>query len=219
MPRIGPLMIMVVLLSLFLCGCSKDSEYHMVLNGSNTLEITPDEQFVDPGVTFVDENNNAVSPDKQSELEKEMAVTGLDQLDLSMPGDYSITYQYAGQTLERTVKVLDGKDVHTLEADTQKPDDAKDEKAADNANGTTDSDNTVEKKSADGSKVTKKNDDSKAKKSAAGSKGTNNSNGSNNKGNATKTEDREATASEAAAENPASQAPTPTLSTPPRPIT
>lgn len=102
-----------VLLSLFLCSCSAEGKYHMELNGDSSLELEQNGQFADPGVTFFDENDNAVSAEKQAELEKEITVTGLDKFDPSVPGSYSIIYQYADQTLERIIEIPDIREGNT----------------------------------------------------------------------------------------------------------
>lgn len=160
----------VLLLSLFLCSCSADSSYHMALNGDRSLEISLNEPFTDPGVIFLDENGNAVSDKEQAKLKEELTITGLDQFDPSVPGKYSITYQYADQTLERTIEVLELQEgntppIHTdtngLEpADTEDPADPGD---AINSRNTPDVKNTADARNS-------------AVKTAAG----NNSSGSSN---------------------------------------
>lgn len=107
---IGALVIAVILLILCLrsCGSNGNNAYHMILNGDNPFEIALNDQFVDPGVTFVDDDNNPVSSEKQAELEQEMTITGLEQIDTSVSGEYPVEYSYEDQTLERLVKVLAG---------------------------------------------------------------------------------------------------------------
>lgn len=106
---VGGIVLAIILLIMLLRSCSAGSnEYHMVLNGDNPFEIALNDQYTDPGVTFVDENDKPVSSKKQAELEKEMTITGLDQIDTAVSGEYPVTYQYEDQTLDRVVKVLAG---------------------------------------------------------------------------------------------------------------
>jgi len=106
---VGGIVLAIILLIMLLRSCSAGSnEYHMVLNGDNPFEIALNDQYTDPGVTFVDENDKPVSSKKQTELEKEMTITGLDQIDTAVSGEYPVTYQYEDQTLDRVVKVLAG---------------------------------------------------------------------------------------------------------------
>lgn len=143
---VGGIVLAIILLIMLLRSCSAGSnEYHMVLNGDNPFEIALNELYTDPGVTFVDENDNPVSSKKQAELEKEMTITGLDQIDTAVSGEYSVTYQYENQTLDRVVRVLAGnKTPGNTNDDTNKPgtnDDDNKPGTNDNHNQTTDPEN------------------------------------------------------------------------------
>lgn len=99
------LVVVAIILSIFLYKCFAP-EYHMVMNGDNPFKIAMNEQYVDPGVTFTDDNGKAVSPQKQAKLEEAMTTTGLSELNTAVTGDYYITYEYEKQLLTRMVNVF-----------------------------------------------------------------------------------------------------------------
>lgn len=111
--------IIVIILLLRSCSAGNGNEsYTMKLNGDNPFEIAMGEQYVDPGVTFFDEDGDPVPEDKQSELEQKLTITN--EVDTSKAGEYLVTYEYNKQTLERTVKVLAGSNSNTPGDNTDK---------------------------------------------------------------------------------------------------
>lgn len=133
--------IFIIWLLCQLRGCGS-VDYTMQLNGDNPFEIALNSQYIEPGVTFFDEDGNQVSDDKQAELEKELTI--INKVDTSVAGEYPVTYEYGKQLLERTVKVLAGNSDNNTDNNTgtkeptdtdQKPGDTSNENQNNGNNG------------------------------------------------------------------------------------
>ena len=91
------LIIVLIVVGAWLLGGNKNYTYSLALNGDDVVVVYEGNNYVDPGVSAYDENEN--------DLSSKVIVDG--KVNVNKPGKYVITYTLDDLSVKRVVKVVE----------------------------------------------------------------------------------------------------------------